>query len=221
MFKFLQNIWSYILGVKLHEFKSDISGKLELWLINGKKVLNSANANYSFDSLHQVFQDAFLQVRLKLQPNADVLILGFGGGSVAHILQKEYRFDCKITGVDVDALLFEIAQMHFDMNPSDKLQFITADAHSFVLANDKKYDLIVVDIFVDNQVPKVFAERTFIEKNIELLDRNGQFFINIITSHNLGMKQFDSIMHTLHAQAGKITVLRPTDGNAVIYFVKD
>lgn len=218
MLQIIRHIWSYILGIKLEEYTSAVSGKLELWLINGKKVLNSINANYSFDALHKVFQLTFRQVNLEIPNNSHVLILGFGCGSVAHILQKEYGLDCKITGVDLDPLLFELAEKHFDIHPSNKLQFVTADAAKFITQIQQKYNLIVVDIFVDDKVPPIFTEKEFIENTIKCLAPQGMFFMNIITSNEDGLQQFDKVMQTLHDKKGIQQVVEPVEGNSVVCF---
>ncbi|MCU0399207.1 MAG: hypothetical protein MUC73_14035, partial [Cyclobacteriaceae bacterium] len=50
---------SYVSGTLVEKRSSAISGELEVWFQNGRYVLHSPDANYSYDTLHRVFQKAF------------------------------------------------------------------------------------------------------------------------------------------------------------------
>ena len=195
-----------------------MSGRLELWLINGKKVLNSAHANYSFDSLHILFQKVFQDVHIVQHPPKHVLILGFGCGSVAHILQREYRFDCTITGVDLDPLMLQIAETHFGIKPSETLALFVADAQTFVAHHTHTYDWIVVDLFVDDSVPATFTENKFLAELTQLLAPNGHLLMNMITSHPEGKRQLALLEAYFSHQRGELKILAPISENTVVYF---
>lgn|GEM_PF-217934 len=217
---FLRHIWSFILGVKLHEYHSRLSGRLELWLINGHKVLNSENTNYSFDSLHRVFQKAFRELQIEKTPPENVLILGFGAGSVASILRHEYHFQCCITGVDADPLLLQIADEHFGMQASPLLQLHCADAAGFIATDTNTYDLIVTDVFIDIHVPESVTEAEFFHNCYRALKPGGTFLMNIITTEAAGQKQC-TYAHKLWEQLGGNTrILNPLPGNMVLCFRK-
>ena len=61
-----------------------LHGPLELTLENGRSVVNSANANQSFGSLHRVWQRCFADIDLTRHRPERILLLGYGAGSVAH-----------------------------------------------------------------------------------------------------------------------------------------
>jgi hypothetical protein len=50
---------SYISGSIIEKRTSAVSGQLEVWYQFGTHVLHSPEANYSYDTLHTVFQKAF------------------------------------------------------------------------------------------------------------------------------------------------------------------
>lgn len=210
----LKHIWSYLLGLKLQEYDSPINGKLELWLINGKKVLNSANANYSFDSLHEVFQKAFSKSNLSLPAEAQVLILGFGCGSVAHILQHEMHFNCQVTGVDIDPLLFQIAEEHFHAKAYTNLRCEVADAFSYMEQNTTCYDLIVMDLFVDNKTPEKFSNTSFCEALKKALKPHGKLYINLIDSTKEGKESLKKLQDAFYPHQ----LVQPISGNKVLVF---
>jgi spermidine synthase len=53
---FIQKIVSYLYPIKVKEISSERSGSLEVTLVNGKLVIDSENANYSYGSLQQVLK---------------------------------------------------------------------------------------------------------------------------------------------------------------------
>ena len=213
----LQWIGSYLWGIKLAEYPSAVSGTLELWLINGRKVVHAPHVNYSFHSLHRVFQRAFRSAVLKKNPPQKVLVLGFGAGSVAHILHTEYGFDCSITGVDLDPVMLRLAQEEFNQTPSPRLRLFAADAVAFVATDTGTYDLIVVDVFVDELVPEAVTAPSFLAQTLQRLAPGGRFFLNLITGTRQGQQQLQGVKEILRDKP--IQVLYPVDGNAVVYFV--
>ncbi|MCG9909750.1 MAG: fused MFS/spermidine synthase [Flavobacteriales bacterium] len=214
----LQFIWSYILGILIDKKESAYSGTLEVWLINGRKMIHSPNANYSYDTLHRVFQKAIAQTDILVNPPQKVLILGFGGGSVYTILHKELQLSCHITGVDIDPALFELAETHFDIHASPSLNLHIADAVDFIRNTSESYDWIVIDLFIDNRVPDVFSGKDFMENVIRHLHPGGTLLMNFITSDAEGTALFEKAL--VHFPPEKTTVLKPLKHNRVIYYKK-
>ena len=57
-------------------------------------------------------------------------------------------------------------------------ELIQADAYSYILQNNIKYDLICIDIFVDDKIPQVFLDLDFLEDASENLSENGFIMFN-------------------------------------------
>src|SRR5262245_54275891 len=91
--KLAGHVRSFLIPGKIEERKSAVSGRLEVHHVNGKYLLDTASVNYSFGGLHEVFQSAFAQFNIGRRKANNALILGFGAGSVASILQNEYGKD--------------------------------------------------------------------------------------------------------------------------------
>ena len=51
-----RRILSYIFPLSLHQRTSTVSGTLSVTLLNGKKLLNSPNTDYSYGRLQQVLR---------------------------------------------------------------------------------------------------------------------------------------------------------------------
>lgn len=78
-------------------------------------------------------------------PGSKVLLMGFGGGSIAHELIK---LGFEIDVVEIDGRLPGIAKDYFSVDTS-KLSFNIDDARHFIKKNKsigEKYDLVVIDL---------------------------------------------------------------------------
>jgi spermidine synthase len=177
---FLQKAFSYFFPLLIEQRKDGISSYLEVWLVDGGYQLNTKKANYSFGSLHVVFATVFKKHQIQKKPIKDVLILGFGVGSVASILQDEYKINCQITGIDLDPVVMELGQKYFNTARFKNSEIILSDALKFIERNQKKFDFIVVDLFIDLTVPENFSKLNFIEHLGKSVSKDGILFFNIV-----------------------------------------
>jgi predicted membrane-bound spermidine synthase len=76
------------------------------------------------------------------------LLLGLGGGCVANELMK-YNFD--VDAVELDERVGVAAKAYFELNP--KTNVIIDDARRFINNTNKKYDLIIFDVFKGEENP--------------------------------------------------------------------
>lgn len=157
----LKRLLSYIYPILLETHHSEISGVLELSLQDGKLVLDSKFANYSYGSLHEVFQKVIKELKFRpKQKNA--LILGFGAGSIATILNKENKQGLDIDGVELDPVILDLYQEHFTFQAPGKVQIYQDDALAYLKRSDKKYDYIFIDVFENLSVPESLLNEEFI-----------------------------------------------------------
>lgn len=176
MFK---KILSYIFPIYLHKTESDVSKVLEVTLYNGELVLDSANTNYSYGSLQRILRFALKQIGFdKILQMQRILVLGVAGGSVIKTLVDEVGYCRKIVGVEIDPEVIEIAHKYFDLKNIPNLKIVINDAQVFVKNNSTKYDLIIIDIFQDKEMPSFLFQREFSEDIISLLDENGIVLFN-------------------------------------------
>ncbi len=154
----MKKILSYIYPVtkKIH---SEISGALEITWYNGKKHLDSKNANYSYGSLQRILKIGL--EKIDLTNTQKILILGMGGGSVIKTLRDDFDYHNHITAVDIDPIIIKIAKEEFDIIESKNLKIICEDAQLFMQLNSQKFDLIIIDLYIDVKVPSPFLELPF------------------------------------------------------------
>ena len=176
-----KKLLSYIYPITLYKEKSDFSETLEVALYNGKYLLNTKNTNYSYGSLQAVLKKGLLEIGKDEISNMNhILILGVAGGSVVQTLVKDFNFSKKITGVEIDKNVITLANNYFHLNKIPNFDCVIADAEKFVASTSEKYDLIIVDIFNDKNMPAFLFEESFINNTKTILNINGFILFNIM-----------------------------------------
>ena len=189
----MKKILSYLLPFT-KKVESINSGTLEINWIDGKKRLDSKNANYSFGSLQQVLTVGLS--RLTIHPTSDTLLLGLGAGSILRPLREKFHCHGKVTAVEFDQAIIDIARDEFDISAIESLEIIHADALEYVNQCDERFDLIIVDLFIDAEVPPVFYSLEFWDSIAQLISANGQILFNA-GINNSDDKRVDSIINYL------------------------
>jgi spermidine synthase len=175
----IKRLLSYILPVKIYQKKSEFSKNLEVTWNNGYLVLDSENTNYSFGSLQRVLKKGLKYIGYdRINTFENILILGVAGGSIIETLKNEVKFEGKITGVEIDRTVVEIANNYFGLNQYKNVEIVIDDAFEFVLKTKERYDLIVIDIFQDTIMPNFLFEDFFINRINFLLNVNGFILFN-------------------------------------------
>jgi spermidine synthase len=175
----LRKILSYIVPIKIFKTNSTLSKTIEVTWANGELVLDSENTNYSYGSLQRILRKGLLHFGFeKIVRMNHILILGVAGGSVIRTLVDEIGYEGKITGVDIDSEIIEIANKYFKLNEIENLDMIIDDAFEFVLKTKDRYDLIIIDIFQDTTMPNFLFEKFFIDRICFLLNNEGVVLFN-------------------------------------------
>lgn len=194
-----QKLKSYFEPLLIEATSSKFNPKLEVNLYHGKLVLDADVANFSFGALHEVFQIAFRKLNLKnlevgVSPTSPLqaLILGFGGGSVASILTEELKLNCRITGIEIDEKIIDLRKKYFEPEDTSNIELIIGDAFDLSLVKNKKFDLIVCDVFNDISVPKELETQNYFEQIKNLLNPNGLFVFNKVVENFKKMEKFSS-----------------------------
>lgn len=178
----IKKILSYFIPIKIHQKNSEINKRLEVTWANGQLVLDSKNTNYSYGSLQRILRKGLHYIGFeRINKFESILVLGVAGGSVIKTLVDEIKFKGKITGVELDGKVIEIANHYFGLNKIPNLEIVIDDAFEFVLKTREKYDLIIIDIFQDTQMPNFLFEDFFINRINFLLKVNGFILFNTMT----------------------------------------
>lgn len=172
----MKKLLSYFWPIKQEVISSDYSEQLEVTWENGKKVLNTKNANYSYGSLQKILETGLNKI--DLDAVSSILLLGLGAGSVVDSLMEKFNYSGKITAVEIDEKVIEIAKNDFNITRHKNLQIIHDNALNYVKTSSEKYDLLIVDLFIDTQVPKQFYSNDFCNNLKKLLSQKGVILFN-------------------------------------------
>jgi len=112
-----------------------------------------------------------------------VLIVGLGGGSLIHFLQKIYP-ECNIDVVELRESVITIAQNYFLLpENSDRLSVIHEDAEAYAESLSQKqneaYDIILIDAFDQWGPAEINQNIQFILNCQSLLTKNGILSFNL------------------------------------------
>lgn len=123
-------------------------------------AVNDARSSYSIYNPNALlvgnYLDHFLLASYFLPPDKtrqikDILILGLAGGTSVRQFNMT-RENLSITGVEVDPALIDMGKKYFCLD-APNLEIITMDARRFIKTTPKKYDMIMLDLFIGDQIP--------------------------------------------------------------------
>ena len=170
----LKWVFSFIWPIKVESIQS-ANGYLELVLFQGKRLLNSKNANYSNGNLQLAFANLFKEVNLGLPQRKNALILGFGFGGVAELMLQSNP-NLSVIGVEYEDMILKWYRTY--CKPTPQLNLIHADAATYVNQDKTQYDVIVCDLYNDLDVPDPFQSSSFIARLTQRLSKDGVLVFN-------------------------------------------
>ncbi|MCR5887597.1 fused MFS/spermidine synthase [Hymenobacter sp. J193] len=177
---------------------SAVSGELEVTLYQGRKVLDSRTANYSYGALQRVLRFGLQQIPLEAVRH--VLLLGLGGGSVIQTLRQELHYRHPITAVELDPAVIQLAAEEFGITAGPELRIVQADAFAWVQQAPERFGLIIVDISIDSQIPPEVFGLPFWQALHRLLEPGGSVLLNAIEAP--GHAALTATLHQHAAQLG-------------------
>ena len=182
-------IWlSYLFEQHLESTSSAYNPYLSVSLVRGRYQLNTANAVYSFADLYTNFRMAFQQLEIKSQPVNDVLILGFGLGSIPYMLERVFDCHFNYTAVEIDEEVLYLAHRYALPEIASPIEMITANAFDYAAQCETQYDLICMDVFLDDVIPDDFETTEFLGNLKRLLRPQGILLYNRL-SYSEGDKE--------------------------------
>ncbi|MGJ8551048.1 MAG: spermidine synthase [Winogradskyella wichelsiae] len=209
----MKRMLSYIYPVT-KTITSKYSGELEITWYNGKKHLNSQNANYSYGSLQRILK--FGLEKINLTNFNSILILGMGGGSVIKTLREDFNYNNAIEAVELDSVVVDIAKTEFDIIENNLLKIHCMDAFQFVHTNTKKFDLIIVDLYIDLTVPSKFLDQEFWNQVLSSKSIKGTVLFNASVNASNEAK-VDSLVNYLKSKVFQVDIYKKVNNtNTVI-----
>ncbi len=114
---------------------------------NGDEVVESrVDLDRPDDLLVEYTQFMFLSYLFRPSPER-VCIVGLGGGSMVHFLNRHDR-QVKVDVVEIDPSIVQIAAQYFGVRSGGNLKIHTADGIAYLKNTDSHYDVIYMDAFL-------------------------------------------------------------------------
>ena len=150
----------------LEKTESKINGQIEVREdIFGKRGIFVNKLSQSGHLVEKLWQKPISHLPFTIN---HCLILGLGAGSAAKVIHKFFP-KAKILGVEIDPMMIKLGKKYFDLSTVKNLEIKICDAispitdHWSLITN---HDLILVDLYVGDRVPKEATKETFI-KNVK------------------------------------------------------
>ncbi len=201
-----QKILSYCIDLPLEKVQSQYSGEVEVSFHRGAYKLSTKNAIYSFGKNYTSFETAFNALNIKKQTIKSVLVLGYGLGSVVDLLEVNNRIEY-ITAVDADAVIIDLAKKYTQTSLIEKVQFVCMDATTFIQTNQQQFDLILFDVFMDDETPIEFMQTDFLKNLKKCAAQNAILIYSKIDAsyaNKIENKQFETVFTNVFPESFSI-----------------
>ncbi len=204
-----QRLMSHFVEIELEKRTSRHNKTLIVSLVQNRYQLSTAKSVYSFDDLYLNFRKAFREIRLPAE-GAEVLVLGAGLASVPLILEKSFERRYRYTLVELDELIIELASKYTLPRLDSPVQMVHADAEHYVKIARQRFDLVIVDLFVEDVVPTYFSSEAGCEAVRDLLGVRGLVLCNRLYATIKDKEQtecfYDSVFRMVYRDALRLDV---------------
>lgn len=117
-----------------------------------------------------------------IQPDITrVLIIGGGGYTIASDILARYAVTVDV--VEIDPVMTEVSRQFFGLKNDPRLTIYHQDGRQFLQQNENKYDLIILDAFLDSSsVPQHLTTVEFVDLLKSHLREDGFVFLNLVSA---------------------------------------
>ena len=195
----------------IKEGHSPINGlyKVVMWLNRPRLVIG--NMVQSGGAVRKIWHQAIHTLKNHKIKVERALIVGLGCGDAAFEIQAHYR-QAQITGVEIDPHVVEMARCYFDLATVKNLKITVADGAKYVTKlaqakrKTKKFDLIIVDAYLGNAMPRSFRSKTYFHQLAKLLSHDGVVIYNHLF-YDQFRQEAERFIKELETEFGKVTLM--------------
>ncbi len=122
----------------------------------------------------------YLHLSLAVNPAATrTLVVGLGGGSVVKQMWRDYPW-MHLDAVELDADVIEVCQELFALPDDERINVVCADGRDYLERTHDTYDIIILDAFDDDHVPRRLLTDEFLRLCRDRLQPGGVLAYNVI-----------------------------------------
>lgn len=147
----------------LEEIVSQYSGKLRvIKSLFGDPYISTGYLTQSGGLVHDVWQPVTKLITHHSSLHK-FLILGLAGGTLAKLISKANP-KASITGVEIDPAMVYLGKKYLGLDKINNLKIIIKDANDYLLKTKDYFDVIFVDLYLNDQVPDFVYSKKFLQK---------------------------------------------------------
>lgn len=167
------------------------------------------------DHLELPYVRAMLTSLAMVRDPARVLVVGLGGGTLPIFLHRHYP-KATIDAVDIDPDVVEVARVYFGFLEDERLRAHVQDGRKFIEECEQPYDLILLDAFSSDSIPRHLTTREFLEAVRRALRPRGAVVANLWSRGSNPL--YDSMVRTYDVVFERLYLLDvPGAGNIILF----
>lgn len=217
MIQSIKKAVSYLWDIQVDYRESEINGDLIVFLSKGRYQLCTANAIYSFEDRYDNFANIFRDhLDFGLLPGQKVLVLGLGLGSVPITLDKVRPGSWEFTAVELDEAVCELASIYGYPKIISPIQTHVGDAIIFIENCQEQFDMICIDLFIDDIMPEDTMTIEFFNQIAHCLSPDGIVIANTLAFTEDHKKRSQAFFRDKFLKAFPKAVLKHTHLNNML-----
>jgi len=134
----------------------------------------------------------------------NVLVVGLGGGSIPSFVHKRFP-RTKVDVVDIDPGVVAVARSHFGFVEDERMRAHVEDGRRFIERAVGRYDVIFLDGFGTDSVPRHLTTREFHQSVKRALTSEGVVVGNVWARES--NRQYDSMVKTYRVVYDEVAVV--------------
>lgn len=177
--------FSQLIGRTIAVSHSSWNGKIEVKDIRGHRTLLADGIQQTGPYPNRLWDVGLKDILTAGKAPINILVFGVGGGYVFKLLNTAFP-QAMISGVDIDPEIIRLSRQHFGLDAIPHLHLVCQDAKTFVQrkSEQSKYDLVVIDLYVANDVPGFVTQESFLRSVSRFLRPRGRLVINYFHARN-------------------------------------
>jgi spermidine synthase len=222
---------SLIIPKILYQTESKYNGKIDVFEVGKTRKIRVGgiyqSLNWESPACKSLVWGKAADLLKREEPELNnVMILGLGGGTMQHLISKNYEKSPYIVSVEIDSVMIDVARQYFDLDQIPNHKVINADAFA-VVVDPADYDLsknsfqaLIVDIYIGEQYPDLGGSGNFIAAVRDMVVPGGLIIFNriYINTHQEDVDSFiESISGFLHDVKSEIVAGYTNSDNILIY----
>jgi len=153
-------------------------GRMVSFLVSGANGYESSKTKGDFTPYLPNFGTL---INSLIQKPANALVLGGGTMSISNFLLQSYP-QLYVDSIEIDSKIVDIAKQYFDHVDNERHRAIIQDGRVFLNAANRKYDLIISDVYLDITPPFHLFTKEAALQVFRLLDNKGVYLVNVASA---------------------------------------